>query len=452
MRPHRQRARRLAVAACVLAVAGLRHTSTIASTTIIVPRLRARCLRPSSTVDIDHSGCTSAPVGSHPGRHRSRRRVCDRRAVLTPGRNQQAGSKRSPQSALPSGKPAPHQRRRRRRRVGGHRRRPNPRSGPGSRRLSLRRARTGRARRSHRPDRPQLQAGRSVTANRHGGRSPSPTGRTLAGRVGPDEHRPPDQSPPRCRRARSRRRGRARRHQRRPHPYRPPPQPGRHRTTAVADIPPAMLALYRQAGTTICPTMPWQILAAIGTIESANGQSNLPGVHSGHNPAGAKDPLQFEPATFAQYNTPDPDRRRQPPRHLRPSRRPSLPPPACSAPTARQPATPKVPFTPTTTVLPTSRGCGIWPSLRHGRRRLPPTLGSTAVSFVQPPPGVTPSATSTRSSPSPYLPVGRPLSVGRHHPRGRSGLLRAGPALLPGRRHQPAAPATPSELWQSLSP
>jgi cell wall-associated NlpC family hydrolase len=49
------------------------------------------------------------------------------------------------------------------------------------------------------------------------------------------------------------------------------------------------------------------ILAAIGTIESDNDQSTLPGVYSGLNEAGlAAGPMQFEPATFAAYDTPVP--------------------------------------------------------------------------------------------------------------------------------------------------
>ena len=55
-----------------------------------------------------------------------------------------------------------------------------------------------------------------------------------------------------------------------------------------------MLALYQEAAIT-CPGLPWTILAAIGTIESDNGQSTLPGVHSGTNSAGAEGPMQFEP-------------------------------------------------------------------------------------------------------------------------------------------------------------
>jgi cell wall-associated NlpC family hydrolase len=74
---------------------------------------------------------------------------------------------------------------------------------------------------------------------------------------------------------------------------------------ATAKIPPAMLTLYQQAATT-CPGLPWAIVAAIGTVESDNGQSTLPGVHSGANSAGAEGPMQFEPATFAEYDEPVP--------------------------------------------------------------------------------------------------------------------------------------------------
>ena len=76
-------------------------------------------------------------------------------------------------------------------------------------------------------------------------------------------------------------------------------------SAATAQIPPAMLTLYQQAADT-CPGLPWTIVAAIGTIESDNGQSNLPGVHSGANAAGAEGPMQFEPATFAEYDEPVP--------------------------------------------------------------------------------------------------------------------------------------------------
>jgi cell wall-associated NlpC family hydrolase len=73
----------------------------------------------------------------------------------------------------------------------------------------------------------------------------------------------------------------------------------------TSKIPPALLGLYQQAAAT-CPGLPWTVLAAIGTIESDNGQSILPGVHSGANEAGAEGIMQFEPATFAGYDEPVP--------------------------------------------------------------------------------------------------------------------------------------------------
>ncbi len=69
---------------------------------------------------------------------------------------------------------------------------------------------------------------------------------------------------------------------------------------ALSRIPPSYLALYMSAART-CPGLPWSVLAGIGTVESDNGQSNAPGVHSGANYAGAEGPMQFEPATFAEY-------------------------------------------------------------------------------------------------------------------------------------------------------
>ena len=83
--------------------------------------------------------------------------------------------------------------------------------------------------------------------------------------------------------------------------------------SATTAIPPAMLALYQQAATT-CPGLPWTVLAAIGTIESDNGQSTLPGVQAGLNFAGvAMGPMQFEPATFAAYGEPVPPGGANPP-------------------------------------------------------------------------------------------------------------------------------------------
>jgi len=84
------------------------------------------------------------------------------------------------------------------------------------------------------------------------------------------------------------------------------------RATAAAAIPPDYLSLYQQAAAT-CPDLPWQLLAAIGTVESGNGTSTAPGVHTGANDAGAEGPMQFEPATFTEYADPVPPGGANPP-------------------------------------------------------------------------------------------------------------------------------------------
>lgn len=66
-----------------------------------------------------------------------------------------------------------------------------------------------------------------------------------------------------------------------------------------------MLDLYVEAAGA-CVGLPWQILAAIGTVESGNGTADLPGIRSGANPAGAEGPMQFEPATFSRFDQPVP--------------------------------------------------------------------------------------------------------------------------------------------------
>ena len=82
--------------------------------------------------------------------------------------------------------------------------------------------------------------------------------------------------------------------------------------TATSAIPPAMLALYQEAATT-CPGLPWTVLAAIGTVESDNGTSTLPGVSAGQNAAGAMGPMQMLGPTFAAYDTPVPPGGASPP-------------------------------------------------------------------------------------------------------------------------------------------
>ncbi len=56
-------------------------------------------------------------------------------------------------------------------------------------------------------------------------------------------------------------------------------------------IPSDYLSLYQKVGQQY--GVPWVILAGIGTVESDNGRSSLPGVHSGANPFGAAGPMQI---------------------------------------------------------------------------------------------------------------------------------------------------------------
>ncbi|WP_420813870.1 NlpC/P60 family protein [Phytoactinopolyspora endophytica] len=81
---------------------------------------------------------------------------------------------------------------------------------------------------------------------------------------------------------------------------------------AVDDIPPDYLALYIEAADT-CPGLDWSILAAIGSVESDHGRSDLPGVHHGSNPKGARGPMQFLPTTFDAYKLPVPPGGSDPP-------------------------------------------------------------------------------------------------------------------------------------------
>lgn len=60
---------------------------------------------------------------------------------------------------------------------------------------------------------------------------------------------------------------------------------------ASTEVPADYLALYQQAGEAF--GVPWAVLAAIGWIETRHGTLDVPGVHSGSNPAGAAGPMQF---------------------------------------------------------------------------------------------------------------------------------------------------------------
>jgi murein DD-endopeptidase MepM/ murein hydrolase activator NlpD len=75
---------------------------------------------------------------------------------------------------------------------------------------------------------------------------------------------------------------------------------------ASSDIPAAALADYQAAAQT-CPGLSWTVLAGIGKVESDHGRSNLTGVHSESNSAGAMGPMQFLPGTWSTYNVPGMD-------------------------------------------------------------------------------------------------------------------------------------------------
>jgi peptidoglycan DL-endopeptidase CwlO len=62
-------------------------------------------------------------------------------------------------------------------------------------------------------------------------------------------------------------------------------------TEASDSIPASYLALFQQIGEQY--GVPWVILAGIGKVESDDGRSNLPGVHSGANAFGAAGPMQI---------------------------------------------------------------------------------------------------------------------------------------------------------------
>jgi murein DD-endopeptidase MepM/ murein hydrolase activator NlpD len=75
---------------------------------------------------------------------------------------------------------------------------------------------------------------------------------------------------------------------------------------ALGDIPAEALAAYQAAAPT-CPGLSWTVLAGIGKVESDHGRSQLPGVHSGQNSAGAKGPMQFLQATWDASHLPGMD-------------------------------------------------------------------------------------------------------------------------------------------------
>jgi len=73
-----------------------------------------------------------------------------------------------------------------------------------------------------------------------------------------------------------------------PTPAPAPPQSG---SGDSGDIPGLYRDLYVTAGRDY--RLPWTVLAGIGKVESDHGRSQLPGVHSGSNSAGACGPMQI---------------------------------------------------------------------------------------------------------------------------------------------------------------
>jgi hypothetical protein len=77
---------------------------------------------------------------------------------------------------------------------------------------------------------------------------------------------------------------------------------------AVSDIPRRYLAIYTDAAA-VCKGLTWQVLAAIGKIESDHGRSSAPGVRSGVNRFGCcAGPMQFNirngpPSTWDGWGT-----------------------------------------------------------------------------------------------------------------------------------------------------
>jgi murein DD-endopeptidase MepM/ murein hydrolase activator NlpD len=83
----------------------------------------------------------------------------------------------------------------------------------------------------------------------------------------------------------------------------PPPSPS---STAVADIPAGLVAVYQSAAQAC--GMSWEVLAAVGKVESDHGRSTAPGVPSGTvNSAGARGPMQFLDPTWRAFGV-DADR------------------------------------------------------------------------------------------------------------------------------------------------
>ncbi|MEU4820334.1 bifunctional lytic transglycosylase/C40 family peptidase [Actinomadura sp. NPDC023710] len=70
-------------------------------------------------------------------------------------------------------------------------------------------------------------------------------------------------------------------------------------SNSTANIPPAYLALYRKAGAEY--GIGWNVLAAVGKVESDHGRGPGPGIRTGTNSAGAAGPMQFISGTWKAF-------------------------------------------------------------------------------------------------------------------------------------------------------
>jgi cell wall-associated NlpC family hydrolase len=75
----------------------------------------------------------------------------------------------------------------------------------------------------------------------------------------------------------------------------PAPQAAVPTTIATSGIPARYLTLYQHAAA-VCPGLSWTVLAGVGEVESDHGRA--PVLVSS---AGARGPMQFEPATWSRY-------------------------------------------------------------------------------------------------------------------------------------------------------
>ena len=225
-------------------------------------------------------------------------------------------------------------------------------------------------------------------------------------------------------------------------------------STAAATIPAAYLADYQQAGARY--GIPWTVLAGIGEVESGQGRSDAPGVHSGTEPrrGGRADAVRHRrPGREHLGRRPHPPRLRSTPAGTASTAT------TTASSTSTTPATPSPPppYFLTAHGAPArhpGRAVRLQPLRRVRHRR--PGLGRPLRRRRHP---------GTRRRAEPGLRAGRPraaarrdrreshrlrrsparqaLPVGRHRP-GRLRLLRAGHDGLPRRRdhhppHQPAA-------------